>query len=225
MLSWSSEFFLEEAKLEWLNPKIRLIYRQSKVQHRLFSFHCSFVSLCSFGTVFKLHFSNLSLVLRELLLCGTHDPWEKATVTAVPNYLFLELDYPFFVFQDEFFSSQTWWWNAALAVFLYPFPIVSIKVFLSRYSWTISTVSCLMPVCLSTTVHGENPLCNMKWFDKGGCTFLVPIPHSTCAYTQKHTHPSLQPNSLLFGDHASGVHGQARTWTYMTLFCYWEYSE
>jgi len=70
-------------------------------------------------------------------------------------------------------------------------PVASVQRILSNgnipmYARTISTVGHLMPVWLPEQ-HStwKNPLCNWKWFDKGGCIFPVPIPHvHTCRNTR-----------------------------------------
>lgn len=46
----------EMTKLEFLNQKRGLMHPESKVQHKLFSFYCSFVQPCNFARAFKISF-------------------------------------------------------------------------------------------------------------------------------------------------------------------------
>lgn len=116
----------------------------------------------------------------------------KVRVTAVVNYPFWELEVSIFPIPGEINAIPKCGAEMQLSLyFLYPFPIPSIKVFWSSgnipmYAWTISTVGHLMPIWLPE-LHStwKSPLCNLKWFDKGGSIFPVPIPH---VHTSRNTH-------------------------------------
>lgn len=99
----------------------------------------------------KLNFSNLILVLRKLLLCGPHHRWKEATVTAVVNYPFWELDISIFTIPEEITEILKCGGEVQLLTyFLYPFPVASIEVFLSSVSIPMyaCTAGHLMPVWL-----------------------------------------------------------------------------